>query len=292
MDMEQRKAGYIVAWSSIGVNAFLFIIKYWAGLKTGSISMVADAWHTLSDSFTSVIVLFGLWYSSKPADRDHPFGHGRAESIAAIVVATLLGLVGINFIIESIEKLMAKEVPEFNTIAVIIFAFSVLVKEAMARISNSIGDKIHSVALKADGWHHRSDALTTVLVLLGVFLGEYIWWIDAAFGIVVSLVILYSTYEIFRTAMSVLLGEKPDKEVIRKVKKTIMDVHPLINDVHHFKLHTYGDHKEMTVDIRLPAEMSVHDAHEIATEVGITVLKKENIWTTVHVEPFEEGKNS
>jgi cation diffusion facilitator family transporter len=124
--------------------------------------MTADAWHTLSDTLTSVVVILGFWISSRLEDEEHPFGHGRAEVIATIIIATLLAVVGINFLKDSIQQLIVQRSASFSTVGLVVFAISVVIKEGLARFSIWAGKKTDSKSLIADGWHHRSDALASL----------------------------------------------------------------------------------------------------------------------------------
>ena len=155
----RKSLGYFVAGISIAINLILFVGKYWMGIKFHSIAMEADAWHSLSDTLTSLIVILGFWISSKPADKHHPFGHGRAEEIGALIIGILLAVVAFTFFIRAIERLWQGESATFGEIAIIIFVFSAFIKEALAQYTLYIGKKIASSSLIADGWHHRSDAI-------------------------------------------------------------------------------------------------------------------------------------
>ena len=135
MKNETKKLSYIEGIGSIIINVILFILKYWVGIMTGSIAIIADAWHTLSDSLTSIVVILGAKISSKPADDNHPFGHGRAESVASIIIGVLLFIVGSNFLFDAIQKLKSKESAAFTMSAIVIFILSVIIKEAMAQFS-------------------------------------------------------------------------------------------------------------------------------------------------------------
>jgi cation diffusion facilitator family transporter len=276
---------YILVWISIILNILVFGIKYYAGLRIGSLAMIADAWHSLSDSITSVVVLIGFWIASKPADYEHPFGHGRAESVISVIVATILAVVGVNFISESISRLQTRELVDYDITSLIIFSVTILIKEIMAQYSIYYGKKIQSESLRADGWHHRTDAISTVVIVIGAFFGEQFYWMDSVLAMGVSLMLFYVTYEILKSAASSILGETPSHEFKLKVMKIAKDVNPAITSVHHFRIHSYGDHKELNIDIRLPAEMSVHDAHVIASAVEKSIYFIMNYKTTVHVEP-------
>ena len=145
------KAGYV----SIFVNTILFVIKYWAGLSSGSVAIIADAWHTLSDSITSIILVFSGFFSNKPADEEHPYGHGRFELIASIVIAVILALVAVSFIQDSISKILSKETADYGIFAISATVLSVVAKEWLARYALKLSKKIDSQSIKADAWHHR-----------------------------------------------------------------------------------------------------------------------------------------
>lgn len=274
-----------VTWISVAANVLIFGVKYYAGIQSNSIAMIADAWHSLSDSISSIIVFAGFWIASKPADYEHPFGHGRAESIASIIVATLLGVIGVNLIAESVSRIGQMESFNYSTEAIIIFGLTVAAKEILAQVSFRIGKKVKSESLVADGWHHRSDSISTVLVIAGALFGKNFWWIDGTMGILVSVILFYATYQIMRTSINSLLGETPSFEMKQKISAIAKEVNPAITTVHHFKIHSYGDHKEMNIDIRLPADMNVQDAHAIADAVEMTIYYRLGIRTTVHMEP-------
>jgi len=285
LTFDSKKLPFIVIWVSIILNVVLFIIKYIAGSQTDSLAMIADAWHSLSDSVTSVVVLFGYWYANKPADYEHPFGHGRAEPVVAIIVATLLSVVGLGFIFDAYERLNSGTTVVYSTASIILFSITILIKEAMALSSIYVGKKINSESLVADGWHHRSDAISTVVVVLGAVFGSGLWWIDSVLTFLISLILFWISYKIIKTSANTLLGENPNLAFKNKIVKIAKDVNPAITSVHHFRLHNYGEHKELNIDIRLPSEMTVLDAHVIATAVEKSIYYQLKIKTTVHVEP-------
>jgi cation diffusion facilitator family transporter len=284
--MENRK-GIIATYGSIILNILLFGIKFWAGLVSSSVAIIADAWHTLSDSISSVAVLIGLKVSAKPADKEHPYGHGRAEIIASVVVSMLLAIIGFSFLKESILKLQSRSEVEYGTIAIVVTAVSLVVKEVMAQYSILIGNKTKSKSMVADGWHHRSDAISSLVILVGIFIGRYYWWIDGVLGIVVSLLLFHTTYSILKDNISHLLGERIEddlREEIIGLAKEVADfeIHP-----HHFLVHQYGHHTEMTLHIRIPAHYSIKKAHDIATAYEISIKKRTNIQATVHIDSLD-----
>ena len=287
-DKYRISIGYLEGFISTILNILLFGLKYWVGIQTFSVAIVADAWHTLSDSLTSVIVIIGFKVSSKPADKEHPFGHGRAELISSVIIGTLLIIVGFNFLVESIHRFINYQSANYQNLAVIMFIISTIIKEGLAQFSIRAGKKINSYSLIADGWHHRSDAIVSFLILIGIFLGEYFWWVDSIMGIVVSLLIFYTAYNISKNAISALIGEKPDENLISEIRKIAN--YNISRDVklHHFHIHTYGNTKELTFHIRLPGDMRLEEAHQVATNLEEKIKEKMDIETTIHIEPFKK----
>jgi len=278
--------GYLEGTVSIILNTLLFGLKYWVGMKTFSIAIIADAWHTLSDSLTSLVVIIGFKVSSKPADKKHPFGHGRAEIISSVIIGTLLAVVGVNFLIASIQRFINHQSASYGNLAIIVFIISVIVKEGLAQFSMRAGKKINSQSLIADGWHHRSDALVSFMVLVGIFMGGYFWWVDSIMGIIVSLVIFYTTYIILKESISTLIGEEPSEDLEAEIRKIVTNSVSHDVKLHHFHSHKYGDNKELTFHIRLPADMRLEDAHRITEKLEKKIKEEMNIETTIHVEPI------
>ncbi len=282
--------GIATTWISIILNILLFAVKYWAGIVSNSVALIADAWHTLSDSISSLAVLLGLKVSIKPADSRHPHGHGRAELIASLFVGILLAVIGLNFFSESVLRLREKVIFEYGPIAIWVTVASVVIKEAMARYSMIVGKSLKSNSLIADGWHHRSDAISSVVILVGILAGGRWWWMDGVLGILVSIMIFITTYGILKETMSIMLGENIDPQM----EKGIVEMGHLVNgDVfvhpHNFKIHHYGNHSELVFHIKLPGSYSLEKAHEIATLYEMKVEKSFNIEATIHVDAVPGG---
>ena len=285
MEHAAKKLAYSEGVVSIAVNTVLFILKYWVGVVTGSITIIADAWHTLSDSLTSVIVIAGAKISSKPADTDHPFGHGRAESLASIIIGVLLLVVGINFFFEAIHKLSVKEGATFTRAAVIVFIVSVILKEAMARFSFWTYQKTQFNSLKADGWHHRSDAIASAVILLSIFFGRNLWWIDGVFGIIVSILIGFTAVDIIKDSAQPILGKKPNPEHIDAIKNIAGRYLFDLNDIHHIHEHSYGSHLEYTMHVYMAPDMPLAEAHEIINAFRENIRRELRMEVTIYMEP-------
>ena len=286
MDNQSEKylSGVKEGWISGIANILLFGIKLWAGIVSGSIALIADAWHTLSDTISSVLIIIGLKWASKPADKEHPFGHGRIEIFVSLIIGILLILVGFHFITASVEKLKNAESANFGVIAIVVTAISLIVKETLAQYALRIG-KISGVeSIKADGWHHRSDAFSSGIILIGIAVQKYIWWIDGLLGIFVAIVIFYSAYVIILKTIQILLGRKPEPEKVIEINKIAKNIYSGNLRLHHFHIHNYGFHKEMTFHIVLPAEMSLKEANKITQKLFTEIKEKMNILATIHID--------
>ncbi len=273
-------------------NCILFGLKFWAGVVTGSIALTADAWHTLSDSLSSIIVIVAVKLSSKKPDTEHPFGHGRWEQIAALFIAFLLGIIAFDFLKDSYTHFKNHESTEFGIIAILVTITSILVKEALAQYAFYIGRKTENVSVKADGWHHRTDALSSVLVLVGILFANQFWWIDSVLGAIISLMLFYATYQIAKEAINKLLGEKPSSELIEKIRKSIQKYDSENIQLHHFHIHNYVGHQELTFHIKLRNDLSIEEGHRIATEIENIIYEEFGIVSTIHVEPITFNHNS
>jgi cation diffusion facilitator family transporter len=288
-----NKKKYITreGWLSITGNIALFAIKFWAGTVTGSIALIADAWHTLSDSVSSVIVLIGGKIARKPADENHPFGHGRAEHIAAIIIGVLLAIVAFDFVVGAIEKFGTREQTNFGTIALVVTIASIITKEAMAQYAFWAHRKTGSSILKADGWHHRTDALSSVVILIGIAVGKYFWWTDAVMGFIVALMIGWASFEILSKEIKSLLGESPSEALLLSIRETAQQACKLPLHLHHIHLHNYGNHTELSCHIKLPPQMTLNEAHEVCTKIEVAIKKEFGYISTVHPEPVEWENN-
>ncbi len=284
--MDKSRAGYLEGMISVAVNSLLFVLKFWAGIVTGSIAITADAWHTLSDSLSSIIVIVAVKLSSKKPDNEHPFGHGRWEQIAALFIAFLLGIIAFGFLKDSVIRFKSHEFTHFGTLAIVVTIVSIVVKEALAQYAFYVGRKTNNVSVKADGWHHRTDALSSVVVLVGILFASQFWWMDSVLGAIVSVMLFYATYEIAKEAIDKLLGEKPSSELIEKIKKSVDHYNLEELQLHHFHIHNYVGHQELTFHIKLRNDLTIEEGHKIATDIENTIQKQFDIISTVHVEPL------
>ena len=272
-------------WISIFVNILLFFFKFYVGYISGSVAIIADAWHSLSDSMTSVILLFGIKISEKPADKEHPFGHGRAELISTLIIAILLAVVAFEFVCKSIAHLQLQEPVQYGSLAIWAMIITIVAKEAMAQYAFWTGKISGMQSLKADAWHHRSDAISSIIILAGIIFGGKYWWIDGVMGIIIAGIIMYASYDIFKSAIGPLLGRSPSDKLLKKVTAICEKYGGKKAFVHHFHIHDYGNHTELTFHIHLDGKMPLEDAHAITKQIEFELLKKFRIAATIHMEP-------
>ena len=284
--MDKSRAQLSEGIISVIINIILFAVKYWVGIITGSIALLADAWHTLSDSISSIFIIFAVKLSSKKADKEHPFGHGRWEHIAPIFVAFLLTLIAYEFFKNSIKRFNNRETIVFGTLAIIVTIISIVVKELLAQYAFYIARKTDNAVVKADGWHHRSDALSSLVVLIGILFAKYFWWMDSVLGLFCAFAIFYAGVEIIRESITKLLGEVPNNNLIDEITIEIKKIYKKDLNIHHFHLHNYVSQKELTFHIRLDKNVTIDEAHKVATVIEEMIKEKFNMVATIHVEPL------
>lgn len=282
---ERYRVGLIESWVSIIGNILLSLLKAVFGLLTNSIALIADAVHSASDIVSSVVVLVGFSLAKREPDQEHPHGHGRIEYLAGLLIALMLIGAGLAFIYSSYTRLSQGIYARPSIAAIIVVAFSILVKEFMYFFSAKLGELIRSDALAGDAWHHRSDSLSSVLVLIalgGGYLGLPV--LDAYFGFAVALFIIYAGFKIARKACSSLLGEAPEAEIKMDVIDCAMGVEGVI-DTHDLEIHDYGSWKVVTVHIGVNGRLSLEEAHVIAHRVESRISSRFHCEAVVHLDP-------
>ncbi|MBT3591078.1 MAG: cation transporter [Candidatus Marinimicrobia bacterium] len=282
----RTRIGKFQGWVSVIINGILFIIKMGLSLVVGSISLLADAIHTLSDLISSAVVIWGFNEAEKPADEDHPYGHGRAEYIATLIIAILLAVAGIEFIESSISRLMNPEpiVSEWWMIGLI--GLTILLKELTARYGEFLSQKIASGTLHADAWHHRTDAISSLLVLGAMIAGRYGYYqVDGWAGLGVALFIMWTGFEIAKSAIDDLLGKPPTEDEIKEVRHSVEHIKGVLG-AHDIAIHSYGKDKYISIHIEIDGNESPASAHDISENVENTLKEKLGISPTVHVDPI------
>jgi cation diffusion facilitator family transporter len=270
---------------SITVNSFLFIIKFTLGLITGAISLIADAIHTLSDMITSLIVIWGFKQADKPADSKHPYGHGRAEYVATLIISVLLCVAGIEFIEVSIDRIKNPIISQLEWWMVVLIFFTILIKEFTARYANFLSSKIASGLLHADAWHHRVDAISSALVICALVAGKYGFTaIDGWVGLSVSLLLIYTGFDIARDSVDDLIGTPPNSDELDKIRKIALSVDKVLG-VHDIIVHNYGHDMYVSLHVEIDAKKTAAEAHDISEGVEMILKKQIGVEPTIHLDP-------
>lgn len=281
--------GYLEAVVSIFGNVFLFAVKLIIGIIINSLSLIADAFHSLSDVLTSVVVLVGFKLGGKPADKEHPFGHGRIETVATLIIAFLLFVVTYDIGKSAIQRIIKPQQVDFNTLAVIFMVFSAAFKEWMARFSIYLGMKINSTSLIADAWHHRSDAIASFLVGLGLIFAKFgIYRVDGILAVFVAVLIGMVAVQLTKSSSNMLIGEAPDSGLVEKIREIALSVKQ-VTGVHDIFVHDYNTNKVISLHLEIQGSLSADEAHDIANAVEDRVKElTKAISVTAHIDPYEK----
>ncbi len=282
---ERHRVGLIESWVSIVGNILLTLLKAVFGLLTNSIALVADAVHSASDIFSSLVVLIGFSLARRKPDPEHPHGHGRVEYLAGLIIAVMLVGAGVAFAYSSYTRLAENIYAQASIPAIAAVIFAILTKEFMFYFSDRLSKLIDSEALAGDAWHHRSDSLSSVLVLIAL-IGSYMGMpaLDAYFGFAVSAFIIYAGYKIARQSCSRLLGKAPDLELQNGVVSCAGEVEGVL-DAHDLEIHDYGSRKVVTIHIGVHGHLNLEEAHHIANQVEEKISDCYHCSTVVHLDP-------
>ena len=287
----RKRIGYLEAWVSIIGNVLLLLLKLIISIAINSLSLIADAYHSLSDVLTSIVVLVGFKFGEKPADKEHPFGHGRIEIIATLIIAFLLIVVTYDIGKSAILRIISPQKVKFSSIAIIFMIASAGFKEWMASFSIFLGKKINASSLIADAWHHRSDAIASLLVGLGlIFMRFNLYLIDGILALGVAILIGWIAVRLIITSSSTLIGEAPDSELINKISQISLSVPGVLN-IHDIYVHDYNTNKIISLYVEVNDNLLADVAHEIATTVEEKIKEKTHAYNvTAHIDPKERKR--
>ena len=281
--------GVLEGWVSIVGNFILFVIKLIFGWMIISIALIADAFHTLSDVATSIVVIIGFKVSQKPADKEHPFGHGRAETIATLTIAILMAVVALEFLKGAVDRLFFSDsdidTSKLDWFFISVVTLTAVAKAWMAFFAYKLGDLIDSDALRGDAVHHKSDVYTTILVIVALIGARYgIPHMDGVMGLGVAVMILIASYDIAREAIDDLLGKPATLEVIQQITALAMSV-PGAKQVHDVVVHNYGEQSFISLHIEIEENTATGIAHNIADNVEHKLAQELNAEVVTHIDP-------
>lgn len=293
---ENRNAVIIATWVGIIVNTLLTIIKVIGGLLSGSRALIADALHSASDIVGSIVILFAVKIANKPPDKEHPYGHGKAESIASIIVALLLIVVGVEISISSIKVFFGTIPQAPSKLALIIIIISIVIKEILFQYKYRLGKKYQSAALITEAWHHRSDSLSSFAALIGIgaaIIGQhygltFLVYGDAVAGLAVSLIVIKVGYSLAKDAANIALEKVLNEKDTKKYVETVKSVHG-VKRVDEILARTHGSYIIIDLKIAVNSNITVKAGHTIAqtTKRKLIESHREIEDVLVHINPYD-----
>lgn len=284
----RKKYGALSGGVGIVCNIILFLIKLMTGIISASISVVADAFNNLSDAASSIITIIGFKLADKPADNDHPYGHGRYEYLSGLLIAFLIIMTAIELLKSSVDKIINQEAVEFSYFSVIVLVFSICLKMWMALFNKKIGKKLNASAMLATATDSLSDCIATGAVLLSLIIG-YIFNIniDGYAGALVALFVFKAGIDAANDTLQPLLGQAPDPEFVKSLEEDILKEEK-IEGIHDLHIHDYGPGRVVvSLHAEIPAEMNVMEAHDVIDNTEDRIKKKYKCDISIHMDPIE-----
>lgn len=290
IDNPDVRAGYGNMSGAVGIflNLCLFGAKLIAGIFSASVSVIADAFNNLSDAGSSVVTFLGFKLAGRPADKEHPFGHGRYEYVAGLGISVVILLMGIELIKSSAEKIVKPESDtEINVLSLCILAISVAVKLWMFFFNKSLYKKINSSALRATALDSLTDCIATTVVIMGLGISYYTEInIDGWLGIAVAIFIIFTGISTFRESLSPLLGNAPDAEFVDGIRETVLNDEMVVG-IHDLIVHDYGPGRRIiSLHAEVPCDQDIIKAHDAIDLVEKTLERKYNCLATIHMDPI------
>lgn len=289
MDEFRSQGGKKAAKVAIIGNCILTVLNIAVGMISGSYALVSEGAHTLSDVATSIIAYIGFEIGQKPADKEHPLGHGRAEAISGLIIVVFLGIVSYEIITGAIDKILH---PEFinipDTFAAIMAIVGIIVNLRISEYIISIGKEINSPALIADGQHQKTDIFSSIAVLVGVIVSNIGFPIlDPIVGLIIGCLIIKTAFEIAKENINNIMGKVPSEELINEIRQ-IANESINIDTAHDIKVDYLGAYATVTLHIELDGDMSLNESHKLAHIVQEAIVKKIPIIksATVHTCPI------
>ncbi len=286
-EKERIRLGVVSGVVGIILNIILSVFKMIFGAITKSVSIIADGANNIFDAISSIINLVGFKISGKPADDEHPFGHGRVEYISALTLAFFILIMGVELIKTSFEKFTNPETVIFSTPAVVVLVFSIFAKIWLALFNRKVGKMMNSVAVDAVVADSIGDIAATTCSLIALVASKFTDLpVDAVMGIVVALVIVYAGIGIIKDTMGPLLGEPPDKEIVAELEELVMSYEGVVG-IHDLVLHSYGHGKIYgSIHAEVPADTDMLQSHDTIDLIERHVQEKLGIEISIHMDPI------
>lgn len=283
------RMGYAYLGGIVGIilNLILFTTKLSVGMIVNSLAITADAFNNLSDAASSIITILGFKLSSKPADKEHPFGHGRIEYISALVISFMILLVGFQFVKSSIDRILHPSPLAFSIIPFMLILLSICAKIWVSRFNKTLGNAIDSTSLKASSMDALTDVVASSCTALSMVISKWFNFpIDGYMGLLVAILIMYAGFSLIKETLNPLLGEAPDPELVEAITTEVLSFQ-YISGVHDLIIHNYGPGRSMaSIHAEVPCDIPILKIHEIIDEAEKQVSKHCNIYLVIHMDPI------
>ena len=283
----RNKYAMLSSITGIIVNILLSIFKFIVGLISNSMSIISDAVNNITDAGSSVVSMIGFKLSQKEIDKDHPWGHGRMEYVAAFIVDVLIIIVGYQLLQTSIGKIIHPEMPSITNVTIILLVVAILVKLWLFVFYRKIANTIDSAAIRGTAYDSISDTISTLAVLISAIVAKLAnVSIDGYISILVSMFILFTGCKALKETIDLLLGEKPDEEFVKEIEEFTKN-YELVSGIHDIMVHDYGPgRKIVSFNAEVPSDCDIMKAHDIIDEMEQDIYKKFNCITTIHMDPI------
>nr|WP_312541174.1 cation diffusion facilitator family transporter [Enterococcus sp.] len=278
--------GVRAGWLGLGSNLVLFIGKFLIGLSAGSVSIMADAINSLTDTASSLLTLIGFRIAGKPADSEHPYGHARFESISGFVVSLLITFVGGQFLLSSINKIITPEHIRLSPMLFVVLILSIGIKVWQGLMYRSLSKKIDSATLQASGQDSINDVITTVAVLLSAIV-EWLtgWRVDGYVGLLIALYILYNGIQMIRTFINDLLGSRPTEAELTEMEERLASYQTILG-FHDLLVHNYGpSNRFASVHIEVDDTWTLNQAHQVIDQIEHDFFTQLQVELVCHLDP-------
>ncbi len=287
----RTRCGVVSGIVGIICNLLLAAVKITLAVISGSIAVAADAVNNLSDTASGVIAVAGFKLSSQPPDAEHPFGHGRTEYVAGLVVATMIIGLGITFLKDSVLAIFKPSENTFSTVVIVIFSSTILIKCWLFFFYRKVASLINSDVVRAAAYDSLSDCLGTGLAVASLIISRYTDFpVDGCAGVIIAAMILWAGGSVLRDTTSKLLGEPPSPEIVEQLRETILEC-PGIDGVHDIMIHNYGENSYyVTAHAEISSEGSRFSAHDILENAEVAVAKKLPVHLLLHGDPCSKDK--
>ena len=284
----RKKAGFLSSTVGIVCNIILFVSKFIIGTIANSVAIISDAFNNLTDCLSCIITMFGYNLASKPADKEHPFGHGRMEYFTSLIIAVFIIIVGFEFFKTSLSRIFNKEDIDVTYFTIIVLVLSILLKFWMYLFNKKMSTIFNNQAMMATSYDSLSDAMTTSITLIGSIISLFTSFpIDGVIGLIVSGLIIKTAISIIKDTLDELLGKPADKETTQQLLDIVMS-HQGILGVHDLMIHNYGPNNMIaSLHAEVDAKQNVLEAHDTIDNIEKEIFEKMKIMTTIHLDPIE-----